>query len=258
MTSDMTLEALKCLAASVGERKGWDFSRVRDDRDPVPWDYANVVRRYLQSSHRVLDIGTGGGERFLALAPYLSTGVGIDADPAMIRVARENRTPSLADKITLEVMRAEVLQFPAATFDVVLNRHAPIQVKEIARVLRPDGYFITQQVGARNTRNICSIFGCGPGGEYEGDPSQDTARLAAAFRQNGCTVIGRAEYNVRYWFQDVESFLFWLQVIPLPKDFDVETHWRQVNRIITAYRTPKGIETNEHRELLIVHKRRTP
>jgi len=46
----MTLEELKRIAASVGERQGWDFSRVRDERDPVPWDYIDVVRRYLRPS----------------------------------------------------------------------------------------------------------------------------------------------------------------------------------------------------------------
>ncbi len=113
----MTLEELSRIAASVGERRGWDFSRVRDDRDPVPWDYTEVVRRYLQSNNRVLDIGTGGGERFLALAPHLGTGVGIDADPTMIQVARENTPPSLADKVSFQVMRAEALQFPDDSFD---------------------------------------------------------------------------------------------------------------------------------------------
>lgn len=46
----MTLEELRCIAASVGERQGWDFSRVQDERDPVPWDYIDVVRRYLRPS----------------------------------------------------------------------------------------------------------------------------------------------------------------------------------------------------------------
>jgi len=251
----MTLKELKRIAASVGERQGWDFSRVRDDRDPVPWGYAGVVRRYLQPSYRVLDIGTGGGERFLALAPYFGTGVGIDVEPAMIQVACENTPPSLASKISFEVMRAGALQFPDAAFDVVLNRHAPIYVEEIARVLRPTGYFITQQVGVINTQNICSIFGCGPGGGYEGDPLQDTATLIEAFQQNGCTATGRAEYDVRYYFLDVESFVFWLKAVPLPEDFAVEKHWRQVDQIIQEHRTPRGIETNEHRELLIAQKR---
>jgi SAM-dependent methyltransferase len=251
----MTLQELQRIAASVGERQGWDFSRVRDDRDPVPWDYAGVVRHYLAPSHRVLDIGTGGGERFLALAPDLGAGVGIDPDPAMIQVARENRPPSLTTRVSFEMMGAEALQFPGDSFDVVLNRHAPIDVKEAVRVLRPQGFFITQQVGARNAQNICALFGCEPGGEYESDPSQDVAALTKAFQQNGCTLIARAEYNVRYRFCDVESFVFWLKAIPLPQDLDLNKHWRQVSRAITEYRTPRGIETNEHRELLIAQKR---
>lgn len=251
----MTFEELRKIAASVGEHRGWDFARIRDDRDPVPWDYVDVVCRYLQPSSRVLDVGTGGGEQLLKLAPHLGTGVGIDADPTMIQVARENRPPSLADKISFKVMHAEALQFPDAAFDVVLNRHAPVCVEEIVRVLRPEGIFITQQVGPRNTQNICFLFGCGPGGECESDPFQDMDKLIEAFQQNQCTVIACAEYDVRYWFCDVESLIFWLKAIPIPEDFEIKKHWQKVDRIITEYRTSKGIETNEHRKLLIVQKR---
>ena len=258
----MTLDDLKRSAASVGECRGWDFSKVRDDRDPVPWDYADVVRRYLQPSHRVLDIGTGGGKRFLALTPYFGAGVGIDADPTMIQVAQENTPPSLTDQVSFEVMRAETLQFPDTAFDVVLNRHVSVFVDQIVRVLRPDGIFITQQVGGRNTQNIFSAFGWRSNGEYwskywrgRGFFPQDVATLSESFRQAGCTVIARAEYDVGYYFLDVESFVFWLKAAPLPEDFDVEKHWQQVDQLIKEYRTPRGIETNEHRELLIVQKR---
>ena len=69
-------------------------------------------------------------------------------------------------------------------------------------------------------------------------------------------MIARAEYDVRYYFLDVASLVFWFKSVPLPEDFNIEKHWRQVAQIITEYRTPKGIETNEHRELLIVQKRK--
>lgn len=51
-----------------------------------------------------------------------------------------------------------------------------------------------------------------------------------------------------------ESLIFWLKAIPIPENLDFEKHWRQVDRIITQCRTPRGIETNEHRTLLIVQK----
>jgi len=62
-------------------------------------------------------------------------------------------------------MYARHLRFSDGSFDVVLNRHAPTEVAEIVRVLRPGGVFITQQVGRRNTENIHSVFGFDPTAE---------------------------------------------------------------------------------------------
>ena len=107
----MTFDELKRITDSVGERRGWDFSRVRDARDPVPWDYEEVVRRYLRPTDQVLDIGTGGGERFLALAPMFGEGLGIDADPAQIQTARENLLPSVAQRVSFQLMNARDLQY---------------------------------------------------------------------------------------------------------------------------------------------------
>ena len=250
----MTLEELRRIAAAMGERQGWDFSRVRDAHEPVPWDYLDVVRRYLQPIDRVLDVGTGGGEKLLSLAACYDSAVGVDASAEMIETAQRNKAAAQVETASFEVMRGEALRFPDGAFDVVLNRHCSVDVRETFRVLRPGGYFVTQQVGARNAQNICALFGCGVGGEYEVELFQELPILAGAFRQLGCRVVCAAEYDVRYWFLDVESLLFWFQAIPMPQDFDIETHWRQVDLVITEFGTPQGIETNEHRELLIVQR----
>jgi SAM-dependent methyltransferase len=252
----LTLEELRRISKQVGERRGWDFSRVRDALDPVPWDYGEVVRRYLKPTDRVLDVGTGGGERFLALAADFGTGVGIDSDAAMVQTARENRPASLAARVSFRLMDAAELGLLDASFDVVLNRHSEIYPNEITRVLRADGTFITQQVGRQNTLNLLAAFGWGPESFGEGW-GQEMHVLCRQFQQMGCSIVARGEYDVRYWFLDVESFVFWLKAAPLPEEFDMEKHWRSVDRALEAYRTPKGIETNEHRELLIVQKRST-
>jgi SAM-dependent methyltransferase len=254
MRRELTLEELNGIVESVGELEGWDFSRVRDARDPVPWDYADLVCRYLEPSHRVLDIGTGGGERFLALAPYFGVGVGIDHAPSMVQRAWKNTPPSLAGRVFFELMDGGDLRFPDASFDVVLNRHATVCPAGIARVLRPGGTFITQQVGRRNTSNVFAAFGWAPD-SFGDDWWQSMDALAEEFRQHGCAVVAWGEYDVRYWFLDVESFVFWLKAVPLPEVFDVEQHWPGVNRLLGAAGAPQGIETNEHRELLVVQKR---
>ena len=249
----MDLGELRRIADSVGERHGWDFSRLRDARDPVPWDYLEVVRRFLQPTHRVLDVGTGGGEKLLSLAPCVASAAGIDASEAMIEDATANLAAAQTRNATFEVMRAEKLRFADESFDIVLNRHSAVDVAETSRVLRNGGHFITQLVGARNTERICTLFGCGVGGEYAQD-TESVASLAEAFERRRCQIVCRAEYDVRYWFLDIESLVFWHKAIPMPEDFDIERHWRQVAHIVAEFGTDQGIETNEHRELLIVQK----
>jgi len=162
----MPLEDLRSLLESLGKPRGWDFSALHDDCDPVPWSYQDIARRYLSPLHRVLDIGTGSGEHFLALADYFGSGVGIDADPEMVALAEENTPSAVSCRVKFLAMDAAALEFPAASFDVVLARHAPADPAEVVRVLRPGGVFITQQIGARNHHNITALFGCGPDGRY--------------------------------------------------------------------------------------------
>lgn len=243
------------IADSVGEREGWDFSRVRFSRDPIPWDYETITPRFLRLDDIVLDIGTGGGERLLQLADHLGEAIGIDHDPIMIETAKQNLTEAdqadIADKVTFEVMNAEALSFADETFDTVLSRQAPVDTSEVLRVLRPGGLFITQQIGPWNTQNILQTFGYQP----EHDASI-TEHYTQKFRKAGCKVLARGAYDVAYYFEDVESLIFWMKAVPVPPDFDITRHAPQVQKIIDQFRTPHGIKTNEHRELLIAQKPR--
>ena len=50
--------------------EGWDFSHLtgRWKSDPLPWYYGAIIKHYLHSSNKLLDLGTGGGEFLLTLA----------------------------------------------------------------------------------------------------------------------------------------------------------------------------------------------
>ena len=115
LRGELTIEALRDLSASVGERSGWDFSRVRDERAPVPWDYVKVVRQYLNQTDSVLDAGTGGGEILLSLAPYFETGIGIDRYADMIEQARQRRIDLPTGNVDLVVMDKPPKKAPATT-----------------------------------------------------------------------------------------------------------------------------------------------
>ena len=171
----------------------------------------------------------------------------------MIKVARRNQSALSLDNISLTVMEGSDLGFDADEFDVVLLRHLRVYVGEIVRVLRQGGYFITQMVGQRSSLNILDAFGWTPT-SFGPDWWQTVAELADQFRLHGCQIIAQAEYDVPYWFHDLESFMFWLMSVPWPEDIELDKHWQNIKQILETSQTERGIETNEHRGLLIVQK----
>jgi len=49
--------------------------------------------------------------------------------------------------------------------------------------------------------------------------------------------------------------MFWLMAVPWPEAIELDKHWQNINRILETCQAEQGIETNEHRGLLIVQKR---
>ena len=81
--------------------------------------------------------------------------------------------------------------------------------------------------------------------------------MGGAFETTGgrATVVARGDYDVPYYVHDVSSLLFWLRALDLPVGgFHIERHWRQVARLIREYSTARGIQTNEHRTLLVLRR----
>lgn len=249
----ITLDQLENIFKTVGRVKGWDFSHVKRTYEPPPWRYKNIVRNYLKPTDRVLDIGTGGGERFLSLAPSFGQGIGIDIYANQVETAQQNKAEQGVTNVDFKVMDGHQLQFEDASFDVVLNRHAGITATEVVRVLRPGGHFITQQVGHLTSLNILHAFGWTPE-SFGDDWWQPANELAEEFEALNCRVIAQGSYNVRFRFLDIPSFIFWLTSVPFPEWIKFEQHGPTVLQFIQDNQTEQGIETNRHSELLIVQK----
>ena len=133
------------------------------------------------------------------------------------------------------------------------KHHLRVYVSEVVRVLRSGGYFITQMVGHRSSLNLLDAFGWTPA-SFGSDWWQTVSELADQFRQQGCHIIAQAEYDIPYWFQDIESFIFWMRAVPWPDKIELEKHWQNINQILETAQTERGIESNEHRGLLVVKK----
>ena len=245
---------LRDASARVGDRTGWDFSRMSVIEDVGRWRYEDVVRDESNPRDAVLDIGTGGGEVFARLVTSMgwATTVAIDHQSSMAVLAHRRLTSS-------DVLVADAISLPFVdgTVDVVLNRHAQVWPGEVARVLRPGGRFVLQQVGRRNAQEIFDAFGWGSNwDQFMNDriPPRECSEIAQEFVDLGLRVVRLDEYTAPYVFVDLDSLVFFLKAAPFPEAFDPERHIDAVNRLLAAATSPRGIETTAHRQLLVVRK----
>lgn len=138
---------------------GWDFSHIQgryEEENDLPWDYEEIVRRYLTPNKKLLDIDTGGGEFLLSLNHPLCKVSATEAYPPNVKLCREKLLPLGID---FREANAHIhLPFDDDTFDLVINRHGDFNADEIQRILKPSGIFITEQVGAENDRELVKLL----------------------------------------------------------------------------------------------------
>jgi SAM-dependent methyltransferase len=202
---------------------GWDFSYLagRMLEDQPPWSYADEAAARLRAATAALDLGTGGGERLLALRPHW---------PPVV-AATEGYAPNLALATTrlaplgVTVAQAEtdestILPFAAGSFDLVLSRHSSFNAAEVARVLAPGGTFYTQQVHGLSAADLIAAFDTAPQWPYA-TPAYFSAKLAAA----GLVLSPPQEWQGHLRFADVGALVYYLKAVPwLVTGFSVATH----------------------------------
>jgi SAM-dependent methyltransferase len=244
MRESYSQQALDELLVGVRARRGWDFTGMRELRQPAPWDYLDVAARYLRPSDVVLDVGTGGGERLRDLASSFGRGLGIDADPEMVRLARESPAGNLSFRVC-----SERLESVPGAFDVILDRHAPFDLTAIEARLRPGGFFITQQVGERNMACVKAALG-----QATVPPPIGRQAIAAS----GLRLLAFMEYDVEYVVPDIESLVFWLNALDGDHaDVDGKSALASaviLNRVLAGNVDERGFVTNEHRYLVITQR----
>jgi len=146
-------------AAEAAFFEGWDFGwlRGRWNEAPLPWSYTALVERALPAATALLDMGTGGGEFLAGLAPLPPTTVATENWPPNVPVARRRLEPLGVSVVSGFADHA--IPLAGASFDLIINRHESYELREIARLLRPGGLFLTQQAGAQDVVELNDLLG---------------------------------------------------------------------------------------------------
>jgi SAM-dependent methyltransferase len=143
--------------------------------------------------------------------------------PPNIEVARRNLA-GLGAQVVEVADVLDDLPFADASFDLVTSRH-PVGVRwdEVARVLKPGGTYLSQDVGHESVGELTE-FMMGPQPEEDG-PTRDPKWSVLEARAAGLTVIDVREFRGRMEFFDVAAVVVFLRkVIWIVPGFTVEAY----------------------------------
>lgn len=200
--------------------EGWDFSYLHGrfrEAEP-PWDYPALAKTAIAQAYDILDVATGGGEVFAALAPFPGRATAVEGYEPNVPVARRRLEP-----LGVPVFQASTrsgMPFKDGAFDLVLNRHGGFRASEMHRVLRRGGVFLTQQVGGDNLADLIDVFGA-----ELAYPDNTLERRCGELVDLGCVIRRTEVWRGPVTFSDVSAVVYFLKAVPwVVQGFEVDRH----------------------------------
>jgi SAM-dependent methyltransferase len=221
VTNTWTFDELVADAESVPV-EGWDFSWLngRATEERPSWRYSRLIAERMPHASAALDIQTGGGE-VLAGVPWLpALTVATESwPPNIVRASQRLRPRGVAVIADDDEPR---LPFGDGVFDLVISRHPVVTWwNEIARVLRPGGTYLSQQVGPRSVVELTEVFlGPQPPNSHR-DPESARQEAEAA----GLEVVDLRMERLPTVFHDIGAVIYFLRkVIWIVPGFTVDRY----------------------------------
>ncbi len=239
------LEELRPYVERAQRMEGWTFdvSTVRIGAE-TPWSYPDRARELLSGVDAVLDMGTGGGERFSDISrSYAGLAVATEEWPPNVLVAAKRLVP-----MGIAVVHSSSLHLPFhdSVFGLVLNRHEHLDPWEVARVLVPGGHIFTQQAGGGDSwKEIRRFF----------PQMTDFGNLLEQYREGlraaGLSIVRAETHGYGVAYQSLGDLVYVIAVAPwaIP-DFDLD---RDINALLALERdlgTEQGIVLSESRFII--------
>jgi SAM-dependent methyltransferase len=209
--------------------EGWDFSWLdgRATEERPAWGYSRLLAERMRAATAALDIQTGGGEVLAGIGSAPPVLAATESWPPNIALARR-RLGRLGAMVSA-VADDDDLPFPDQSFDLVVSRHPTVTVwPEIARVLRPGGIYLSQQVGAGSNRELTDFLM----GRQPVSKARSPRRARAQARAAGLTVTDLREQALRVEFFDVGAVVYFLRkVLWTVPGFTVECYRDRLERL---------------------------
>ena len=235
--------------------QGWDWSYLdgRMETTPTSWDYPALARQLIRQAGDMLEIGTGGGELFSTLGPFPPCTIAAEAYPPSVGLAGRTLHPLGVQVVQTEDNVDVPLPFASECLDLIVNRHAGYNPRQVYRLLRPGGRFLTQQVGGQNNFRLNELFQEKPFFVYH---YWTLAYALEGLLQAGFDIITQAEEFPPARFCDIGALVYYLKVISWQvMEFDIVKDYPRLRQVHALIQAGGGLTTREHRFIIEAVKR---
>ncbi len=238
---------------NVAHIHGWDFShihgRYEEERD-LPWDYGKIIKWYLNDDMNILDYDTGGGEFLLSLKHPFHRTAATEGYQPNVELCKEILLPLGIDFKACD--NSANIPFGNESFDLIINRHGDFNAKELYRLLKKGGVFITEQVGGDNDRDLVEMVLPNTQKPF---PHLNLKEQKKVFEDAGFYILEEAEVYRPIKFYDVGAFVWFAHIIEWEfPEFSVD---RCFEHLINMQKIIEGegyIEGTIHRYLIVAKK----
>lgn len=232
---------------------GWDFSHIHgryEEENDLPWDYEKIVRQYLKTDSNILDYDTGGGEFLLSLNHPTDKTSATEGYKPNVQLCQKELLPLGIN--FKECSDPSNIPYNNETFDLIINRHGDFNAKELYRLLKKNGFFISEQVGGDNDRDLVEMVLPTTKKPF---PHLNLTKQRKVFENAGFNIIRAAEAYRPIKFYDVGAFIWFAHVIEWEfPNFSVEKCFKQLLKMQKVIEEKGNIEGTIHRFLIVAQK----
>lgn len=239
-------------------KEKYDSNSIHGIEKSRPWNLMKIIIKRTSKDGKLVDVGCGPAKKIIPLDSYIDHIVGIDINKRVLQNAKKNIKQAHTKHIKL--MEGDVYHLPffSASIDVLTYMLTSDDPNEAYRVLKQGGYVIIERIGEHDKENIKKYFGKDKKGKPRGYRSELAPGTVAQTYKTLYRKIGFKEIEVRNgfwktWYTKV-GFQKLLEETPTIKDYDKKKDLPIVKKIIKELNSPQGIETIQHRVLIIAKK----
>ena len=210
--------------------KDWDFSKFEIESESLTkWDLYELLNKIANKDSKILDLGTGGGEKLLKKFPKVKEILGTDFSNGMIETAQKNLKQSGRKDVTFRIMNNLNMDVPDNYFDIVVARNTITDPKQIYKSLKKGGYLLIKGVDKEDCWSLKLLFGRGQGFNDKKPISLIDYEnvLNAGFKEVDLIPLHEIEY-----FKNEQLFKAFFKKVPIVEDYNEEVEETILNEYI--------------------------